>query len=626
MVFVQKYMVLDASNGQFEVKDMPSEWLGPLDFGFNMNNDGDYFCFGAGILGGSMIAGTNRLIFTGDSPLWEGFYISTVGGAAEALAFTGVNNIAIKNKTDGYKVLVINYKDNKLSVRLEPVDFKKLISVGFAGKKGSFAVQQYIHDTYRKDFGNHFRVFAVGPAAQNSCMGAILSTAVVGGKMLDGVDGWAGRGGLGSKMLQEHGIIGAIYGGDFAIDAKWRDIKNLNVVFEKAMQQTMTQATTDATTKYRYDEAVKSGGTLGVNFTKLKNWLIYRNWDSVHDSEEKILKVHKEFIINHYVKQFNEETIIPKQQRTCGEVCPAVCKKMNKQYKKDYEPYEVMGPNSMIFDQRAAELLNGHCDMLGFDAIQIGTTIGWVMELMHEKLLTKEELGLTKNPKWDIDNFDVVNDSMHNAKLGMEILDLVMSEHELGKILRLNIRKAALELTKRFADRGDFKQFAMYVGHGDTGCITQNQYFVPGFSIGIPIAGKYFEGYDVTFRTPYELGKHSMERMTYEFYSDNTGICRFHRKWVEKAIQQVVGDLTGVNVDYYQHHKKLAKAIRDKYAKPVYWETSRVKEVIGSYLKKISLCEPENTEAKKLAEMFEHNTEDASVHYWQEALKGINDY
>jgi len=51
-----------------------------------------------------------------------------------------------------------------------------------------------------------------------------------------------------------------------------------------------------------------------------------------------------QFIINHFLKQFKEETIQGMQPCTCGEPWSAVCNKMNKGFKKDYEPYQVMGP------------------------------------------------------------------------------------------------------------------------------------------------------------------------------------------------------------------------------------------------------------------------------------------
>ena len=62
--------------------------------------------------------------------------------------------------------------------------------------------------------------------------------------------------------------------------------------------------------------------------------------------------MHEKLILDHYLKQFNEETIQTKQQHTCGEPCTAVCKKMRDEFKKDYEPYQTMGPLCGIFDQR----------------------------------------------------------------------------------------------------------------------------------------------------------------------------------------------------------------------------------------------------------------------------------
>jgi len=131
-------------------------------------------------------------------------------------------------------------------------------------------------------------------------------------------------------------------------------------------------------------------------------------------------------VVNHYLKQFNEETIRTRQQATCGEPCAAVCKKMHGIYKKDYEPYQTLGPLCGIFDQRAAEKLNHHCDAKGFDAISGGGVLAWLMDLLDEKLLTPEELGVTRLPRWEVAGFDAANDSLHNAELGCELIDAIL--------------------------------------------------------------------------------------------------------------------------------------------------------------------------------------------------------
>jgi glyceraldehyde-3-phosphate dehydrogenase (ferredoxin) len=111
-------------------------------------------------------------------------------------------------------------------------------------------------------------------------------------------------------------------------------------------------------------------------------------------------------------KQFNEETIQTKQQHTCGEPCPAVCKKMREEFKKDYEPYQTMGPLCGIFDQRAAERLNHHADRLGFDAISVGGVLSWLMESLAKGALTPEELGVKGQPVFSAKDFSIEADSM----------------------------------------------------------------------------------------------------------------------------------------------------------------------------------------------------------------------
>ena len=66
----------------------------------------------------------------------------------------------------------------------------------------------------------------------------------------------------------------------------------------------------------------------------------------------------------------------------------AICKKVHGPYKKDYEPYQTMGPLCGIFDRRAAEKLNHHADMYGFDAISVGGVLAWMMECLVEKRLS----------------------------------------------------------------------------------------------------------------------------------------------------------------------------------------------------------------------------------------------
>ena len=82
--------------------------------------------------------------------------------------------------------------------------------------------------------------------------------------------------------------------------------------------------------------------------------------------------------------------------------------------------------------------------------------------------------------------------------------------------------------------------YAVYTAHGEEGCMAPNQYWVPGMFSPMPMMGKYFNYYGVDFLPPQELGRKCVERMVYEFYSENSGVCRFHRKWCEAIVDEII--------------------------------------------------------------------------------------
>ncbi len=78
-----------------------------------------------------------------------------------------------------------------------------------------------------------------------------------------------------------------------------------------------------------------------------------------------------------------------------------------------------------------------------------------------------------------------------------------------------------------------------------------NQYWVPGMLSPMPMMGKYFVHYGVEFMTPEALGRKNVERMTYELFNENSGICRFHRKWSETITDEILrAHYDGLDVNY----------------------------------------------------------------------------
>ena len=76
----------------------------------------------------------------------------------------------------------------------------------------------------------------------------------------------------------------------------------------------------------------------------------------------------------------------------------------------------------------------------------------------------------------------------------------------------------------------------------------------------MPMMGKYFTYYGVDFLPPRELGRRSVQRMVYEFFSENSGVCRFHRKWVEAIVDEILAANTEAVEDVRSAGKKSSKA------------------------------------------------------------------
>ena len=77
----QKVLFVDAENGFYKIRRYRVEdYFGPVDLGIHISDNYKSLNIGTGLLAGSIFPGSNRLVFTGYSPCWRGFYISSMGG------------------------------------------------------------------------------------------------------------------------------------------------------------------------------------------------------------------------------------------------------------------------------------------------------------------------------------------------------------------------------------------------------------------------------------------------------------------------------------------------------------------------------------------------------------------
>ncbi|MBF0225674.1 MAG: aldehyde ferredoxin oxidoreductase [Desulfobacterales bacterium] len=594
-------------------------FFGPVDLGLHLSGKYKSLNIGAGLLAGSIFPGSNRLIFNGFSPCWGGFYISSMGGAALVFDNLGINMLSIVGKCSVPSVLYLNrIHGEEIQVEVCPVDINKLWR---EGRGGMYSVMDYTLNRFVHEFTTDPRILAIGPASASTDFGAIASAPINNGK-LSFVDTWAGRGGFGSKLLQEHGIVSIIYGGTF-IDEDFRDRKVADQWFINKYQKKLAAKDIEATAKYRFEPKFETGGTFGVNYATLAGRMISFNYRSIYMEEDERINIHKKFVLDHYLKQFNEETIQTKQQKTCGEPCAAVCKKMKDNYKKDYEPYQTMGPLSGIFDQRAAEKLNHHADMNGFDAISIGGVISWLMECLHEKLITTDEIGIPNNyPVFSPEGFSIVSDSMHNAEIGVSIIDAIIEKKGL-----MNMEEGARKFCRHLSRQKGKKVLDsfVYTAYARKGWMVPNQYWTPGTLSPMAIMGKYYMNYGNEFFPPRELGRKNAERMKKELIMDNFGICRFHRMWAEEMIPEVVDSLYGLREKFIENNTITASRITSRNSS-IFWESERSIDLVYSFLKRRNIVEKDNDpELIKWIQLFEKDKNEAALSFWYEIHKGIQE-
>jgi len=530
----------------------------------------------------------------------------------------GINMLSIIGKATTPSVLYLNRKHGEdIQIEVHPIEIQK---VWTEGRRGIYSLMDHTFHLFGDRYINGPRILATGPASQATDFGAICSVPISKGE-LTFVDTWAGRGGFGTKLFRDHGIAAIIYGGTF-IDEDFRDRKVADQWFIDKYQMKMSAKDIEATAKYRFDPKFETGGTFGVNYASLGGSMFSFNYKSIYMDESERLEIHDKFIINHYLKQFNEEIIKPKKQKNCGEPCVAVCKKMYGEFKKDYEPYQTMGPLSGIFDQRAAEKLNHHADMYGFDTISAGGVLSWLMECLSEKNITPQELGIKNIPVFSIKNFDVVSTSLYNADIGVALLDSIIEKRgilDLSEGARKFARRLSRQKGKKILDS------FIYTAYGRKGWMVPNQYWTPGVLSPMAIMGKYYMHYGQDFIPPRELGNRGAARLRGELIMDNLGICRFHRNWAEEIMPDIIDTLYELKQQFMENNHITASRINSRNSS-VFWEADRNIDIVYTFLKRKHTLENNNdTELIKWINYFEKNKYEAALSFWYEMHKGIQE-
>src|SRR5512147_178899 len=131
----QKVLFVDARTGYYRLAKYPvGDFFGPVDLGLHLSGRLNSLNIGVGLFAGSILPGSNRLVFSGFSPCWGGFYVSSMGGAGLVFDNLGINMISLVGKAPIPSVLFLSRTHGEeIDLRVEPVNLRPLWSEGRGG-------------------------------------------------------------------------------------------------------------------------------------------------------------------------------------------------------------------------------------------------------------------------------------------------------------------------------------------------------------------------------------------------------------------------------------------------------------------------------------------------------------
>jgi glyceraldehyde-3-phosphate dehydrogenase (ferredoxin) len=358
-----RFLHVDVSTGETRLVEQPlgGGILGPADYGIKLHIENrtwrnpplspeNILLIGRGVFAGSPLYGSHRLLAVFRSPISRGLHFSALGGAAYIFARTGLHGVAVKGWNEEPQVLVIDDGE----AWLEEIGWDTLWETwrNYRGHRGTKALALYLRDRYKCSSGGEPRSIVVGPAAARTLAGGLFSPRYRGDGLDPAAFDSAARGGGGTVMLRGHGLAGILFCGTHdpaEENPRLRSRDLYDKVAQEVLGKKYHQAAVDATTKYRYDPRLGTGGTFGVNYVHYRTLIPMLGYNTVYLSQaarEKLLAL----VLDRLWRPVQRDAIEAKNWGTCGEPCPAVCKKVYRGTKMDYEPSNALGPFIGVFD------------------------------------------------------------------------------------------------------------------------------------------------------------------------------------------------------------------------------------------------------------------------------------
>ena len=600
-----RLLEVDASAGK--IREVSVQGLGPIDAGVRLHLEHETYnhdplgpenilLIAKGPFTLTPLLGAHRLVAVFRSPETRGLHASTLGGAAYALARTGLDGFLVRGRSSDPLIVYALDRGGGLETGVIGIERDKLWRAyrGYRGYTGARALHELVREELGPKLrGLEYRILLVGPAAWHTPYAGIFSWV----PMPDGSPGpvvdSASRGGGGSVMARAHGVAAIVFGGPRRVGPLVDKSRVLRVL-EDALGEPYYRAVEKATRKYRFDPKLGTGGTFGVNYVHYRELIPALAYNTIYMSRSVRLMLHEK-IMRWFWAPFQEEVFArsgPKPWRTCGEPCSVACKKVYKDVKLDYEPAHALGPMIGVITLDDTRRLVELADDLGVDAIEAGHIIAWIFDAVARGLLDESDAGLDGKPVLDPLALSPET-SRANAVLAERVLrSLATPDTRVSSMIAAwGARRTARMLDEEHRSRVErtgwgFRDLLVYAAFGSEGYMTPNYYWSPGMIAPLYVLGRYWTNYSPAYMEPEEYARQSLHRAVKELLIDNAGMCRFHRKWAEKVLDALYREILGVDVELVPYALDIYRRIREYSrragAEPVPWESRKTMDIVAT--------------------------------------------
>lgn len=311
--------------------------------------------FATGLLTGTGIQGSDRVCIAAKSPLTGLFFYSTMGGRfASALKQSGYDAVVVTGKADKPKYVFLD----KGNVEIRDAEELK----GRSPKEVLTSISSKIRD---------FEVCTTGIAGEN-----LVKYAAIVHPRINGRDGVAGRGGLGTVMGSKNLK---------AIVVKRSEKEKLKIHSETLLKDVMVTIQANLNSNLKIKHLTLLGTSSGILKMNTLGTLGTRNLTD--ETFEYAESISGERLRDHYYRKNISCHSCPV---ACGKLCELGGKFLkNPEYETLYALGSMVGVNNLDTIIAANKL----CDEYGLDTITMGVSIAFAIECFERGILSKREAG-----------------------------------------------------------------------------------------------------------------------------------------------------------------------------------------------------------------------------------------